>query len=247
MADVKLPSRDAGTSGERAGAGFRSDPRQMTAERSAPMAPRAQSTRSDPKSRPAVFSRGEDGTVTFSSKGDGYLYSFDPATNQFTILESPDGRGVGAKIGADHSMAKNFQEAMGRAQSEAMPASPKREEFPGFAPPNQTDLAESSPTDLERKLNTGFPAPRRFDLEKSPEGASPEARQAYDTQMASMMESPDPFAEVTEVNRDRALSDMPVSGAAKKANVAAGHRNRMLQFKAMRENAARKAMRGEDS
>ena len=112
MADVKLPSRDVEASSERAGTGFRSDPRKMTAEKSAPMAPRAQGTRSDPKSRPAVFSRGEDGTVTFSSKGDGYLYSFDPATNQFTILESPDGRGVGAKIGADHSMAKNFQEAM---------------------------------------------------------------------------------------------------------------------------------------
>jgi len=233
MADVKLDSEAAGARSERAGAGFRSDPRKMKAEKSAPMVSRARG-RGDASQ--AVFDQGADGKVTFSSKGDGYLYSFDPSTKQFTILASPGGKGVGAKIGPEHNLAGDFQEAMARAQSEAMPASPRREEFPGFAPPNQTDLAESSPTDLERKLNTGFPAPRRFDLEPSAESQT-----FYDDYMEAGLTTPDPFAEVTEVNRDRALSDMPVSQAAARDNVAAMHKNRMMRFKQMREDAARKA------
>lgn len=228
MADVKMPpAGDSGSnpSSGRAGTGFRSDPRKMQAEKSAPMKMRFQG-RGDTSQ--AVFDRGEDGKVTFSSKGDDYLYSFDPVTGQFTILASPDGKGVGAKIGSDHAMAKDFQEAMGRAKSETMPAPRKVDEFPGFAPPNLTDFAESSPTDLERKMNTGFPAPRRFELEPSAESQA-----IYDAAMKAGMATPDPFAD------NEARAALQEEG---RSRVASSHRDRMLRFRQMREDAARKAI-----
>lgn len=227
MADVKMPQTgDSGSnlSSGRAGTGFRSDPRKMQAEESAPMKMRFQG-RGDTSQ--AVFDRGEDGKVTFSSKGDDYLYSFDPVTGQFTILASPDGKGVGAKIGSDHALAKDFQKAMGRAKSEAMPASPQGEEFPGFAAPNRYDLAESSPSDLDRKLNTGFDVPRRFDLEPSAESQA-----SYDEAMKAGMATPDPFAD------NEARAALQEEG---RSRVASSHRDRMLRFKQMREDAARKA------
>lgn len=238
MAVKMPPAGDSGSnpSSERAGTGFRSDPRKMQAEKSAPMKMRFQG-RGDTSQ--AVFDRGEDGKVTFSSKGDDYLYSFDPATGQFTILASPDGKGVGAKIGSDHALAKDFQEAMGRAKSEAMPASPKVDEFPGFAAPNLTDLAESSPSDIERKMSTGFDAPRRFDLEPSAESQA-----SYDAAMKAGMATPDPFAdnEARAALQEEGRARVAAAEKANRDRVASSHRDRMLRFRQMREDAARKAI-----
>ena len=61
----------------------------------------------------------EGGKVRFSPKGDLYVYEYDPSTETYTIVDHPQGKGVGATFGADHPSIAKFDESRMAAQQES--------------------------------------------------------------------------------------------------------------------------------
>lgn len=110
----------------------------------------------------------EGGKVRFSPKGDLYVYEYDPSTKTYTIVDHPQGKGVGATFGADHPSIAKFDESRMAAQQESGAA----EEAPAaeapaaggpdesvFAPPgarSEMPMADQVPGETIRAEDPGM-------------------------------------------------------------------------------------------